>query len=62
MELLLEERLAFTMALDAPALQALFAMTPYYYRTSAEGRARLDALEGLTVGAEVDISLYRKPL
>lgn len=62
MELLLEDRLAFTMALDAPALQALFAMTPYYYRTSAEGRARLDALEGLTVGAEVDISLYRKPL
>jgi hypothetical protein len=50
------------MALDAPALQALFAMTPYYYRTSAEGRARLDALEDLTVGAEVDISLYRKPL
>ena len=62
MEKLLDERLAFPMELDAGALQALFAMTPYYYRTSAEGRARLDALQHLTVGAEVDISLYRKPL
>ena len=62
MEKLSEERLDFSMELDASALQALFAMTPYFYRTSAAGRARLDALERLTVGAQVDIALYRKPL
>ena len=62
MERLSEERLDFSMELDASALQALFAMTPYFYRTSAAGRARLDALERLTVGAQVDIALYRKPL
>ncbi len=62
MEKLAEERLSFSMSLDAPALQALFAMTPYFYRTSREGRARLEALEHLTVGAQVDMMLYRKPL
>ena len=44
MEKLVEERLDFKMSLDADALQSLFAMTPYFYRTSAEGRARLRAL------------------
>lgn len=62
MEKLAEERLSFDMSLDAEALQALFAMTPYFYRTSAAGRAGLDALERLSVGAQMDISLYRKPL
>lgn len=61
MELLSEERLAFSMDLDAEALGALFAMTPYYYRTSKEGRERLAALERLQVGAEVDVAVYRKP-
>ena len=61
MELLSQERLSFKMSLDAKALQALFAMTPYFYRTSAKGRAGLDALEQLSVGAQMDISLYRKP-
>lgn len=62
MEKLADERLGFDMSLDAAALQALFAMTPYFYRTSAAGRARLEALEHLTVGAQMDIVLYRKPL
>lgn len=61
MELLSEERLAFPMDLDATALGDLFAMTPYYYRTSKEGRERLAATERLTVGAEMDLLLYRKP-
>ncbi len=60
MTLLHEERLSFAMDLDAPALQALFAMTPYFYRTGPEGRTRLASLERLCVGAEMDISLYRK--
>ncbi len=61
MELLSQERLAFSMELDSTALESLFAMTPYYYRTSAEGRGRLAALQRLTVGAEIDIAVYRKP-
>ncbi|MBQ8358217.1 MAG: methyltransferase domain-containing protein [Clostridia bacterium] len=60
MEKLTEERLDFDMALNARALNDLFAMTPYFYRTSAAGRERLAALEALTVDAQVDIALYRK--
>ena len=54
------ERLAFDMELDSAALQALFAMTPYFYRTSEAGRARLSALPSLCVGAEMDITVYQK--
>ena len=61
MEKLSEERLAFSMELDNAALSSLFAMTPYFYRTSKEGRARLEETAQLTVGAEVDLLLYRKP-
>ena len=60
MEQLAAERLTLSMELDRDALGALFAMTPYFYRTSKEGRARLEACERLSVGAEVDILLYRK--
>ena len=60
MECVHEESLTFSMELDNSALSALFAMTPYYYRTSREGRARLDATEHLSVGADVTISVYRK--
>lgn len=54
------EALSFDMNLGAGDLQNLFAMTPYYYRTSREGQARLHALHSLTVGAEMDIGVYRK--
>ena len=60
MKVISTERLAFDMALDASALQSLFAMTPYFYRTPESGRARLAALHSLTVGAEIDITLYQK--
>lgn len=52
--------LSFLMELDPASLSALFAMTPYYYRTSREGRARLAACEGLSCEAEMDIRVYRK--
>jgi len=54
------EALRFTMHLPQKALSDLFAMTPYYYRTSREGTARLGALEALDVGAEMDIHVYRR--
>jgi len=61
MEKLCFERVSFDMALDAKALGDLFAMTPYFYRTSQSGLERLAALEQLTVNGEFDIALYRKP-
>lgn len=54
------ETLAFEMALTKADASNLFAMTPYYYRTPKEGHERLAALEALTVGAEMDIAIYRK--
>ncbi len=38
----------------------LFKMTPYYYKTSAEGQARAAALETLTTQTDFEILLYRK--
>ena len=55
------EVLDFTMELDAPAIENLFAMTPYYYRTSVEGKARLAALQSLTCEAQMNIHVYQKP-
>ena len=60
MKLLHTERLAFDMALDGEALGNLFAMTPYFYRTSKEGLERLAALQSLTVNGEFDIYIYQK--
>ena len=60
MKLLEEKALRFTMPLKRDALQALFAMTPYYYRTPRAGKERLDALDALDVGAAVDFAVYQK--
>ena len=42
-------------------IESLFSMTPYYYRTSPEGFARLRALDSLSTRAQVEIYVYRKP-
>lgn len=42
-------------------IAALFAMTPYYYRTSEADRAKLAALEMLDTEIEVVLSVYRRP-
>ena len=60
MTLLEEQALRFTMPLEQKSLQALFAMTPYYYRTPRAGKQRLDALDTLAVRAAVDFSVWRK--
>lgn len=41
-------------------IQNLFAMTPYYYRTSLEDKDKLSRLTSLTTTVEVDFSVYRK--
>ncbi|MBQ3483595.1 MAG: methyltransferase domain-containing protein [Clostridia bacterium] len=54
------ERLTYPMELTAKDAQNLFAMTPYFYRTSREGRERLDACTRLSCEADFEIALYRK--
>jgi len=44
---------------DQQTLDALFTMTPFYYRTPAEGRARLAAASSLTVSVEADVYAFR---
>ena len=47
-------------ALRGEEIAALFQMTPYYYKTSAEGQARAAALEELTTEISFEILSYRK--
>ena len=55
------ERVRFSAALpDNAAIADLFAMTPYYYRTSAADRAKLDALSALTVTADCALLVYER--
>lgn len=41
-------------------IRALFAMTPYYWKTAAADRDKLSALETLTTEIAFDLLLYRK--
>lgn len=45
---------------DQQTLDALFTMTPFYYRTPAEGRARLASASALSVSVEADVYAFRK--
>ncbi len=60
MTLLCKDRLRYTFAADNATLQDLFAMTPYFYRTSKEGQARLAATPTLDVDVDVEIAVYLK--
>ncbi len=41
-------------------IEALFSMTPYYWRTSPADRQKLESLETLTTDVDFDIFLFRK--
>jgi len=41
-------------------IEALFSMTPYYWRTSQEDKLKLTSLEGLTTEIEFQINVYKK--
>ena len=41
-------------------IEALFSMTPYYWRTSKEDREKLEKLDILTTSVDFDIFLFRK--
>ncbi len=60
MALIAENRLSYQAPLDAAALQSLFAMTPYFYRTSRQGKERLLATTSLDVDVDVEIAVYQK--
>lgn len=43
-------------------IQALFSMTPYFYKTGAEGHERLERLEKLTTEIGFEVLTYKKSL
>ena len=59
---LLEARnVTFTVTVDDPDhREALFSMTPYYWRTSREGHSRLAAAETLVTEVSFDLHIYEK--
>lgn len=61
MTLVRRERLTGEMTVEgAEMIDALFSMTPYYWRTREQDRARLQGLDSLQTAYDFDIFLYRK--
>ncbi len=61
MTLVERKRLTYTIRVETPEqITALFSMTPYYWRTPKDSRARLDRLACLETEVDFDIFLYRK--
>lgn len=60
--LLEKQRVQKTVRIEGQAdIEALFAMTPYYYRTSEADRAKLAALDVLETEIDIELSVYRRP-
>lgn len=60
-ELLEERELTYDILLERQAdIANLFAMTPYYYRTSAKDKAKLDSLSSLSTKVDVELFIYKK--
>lgn len=55
-----ERRVCGTIHLSRDQIMPLFSMTPYYYRTGAEGKARLESLDSLDTEIAFGILVYRK--
>ena len=63
METVARERLQYEICVEGRELiEALFSMTPYYWRTSKTDHAKLEALTALTTELDFDIFLFRKVL
>ena len=60
MRLVKTDRLFYQTEVQGESLQALFSMTPYFYRTSREGVDRLRRTASLLVDVDVDIHVYQK--
>ena len=60
-ELLEERRLTYTIDLETSEdIQNLFAMTPYYYHTTAKDKAKLANLSSLCTKVDVELFIYKK--
>ena len=58
-ELAENKRISYTMSLRSQEdIHSLFSMTPYYYRTGAEQKARLAALDTLETQADFELLVY----
>ena len=54
-------RLTYTITVEGEeAIEALFSMTPYYWRTSEADHAKLKNLQTLTTEVDFDIFIYQK--
>jgi 23S rRNA (guanine745-N1)-methyltransferase len=52
----------FRITVEEPThIAALFSMTPYYWRTSRDGRERLESATRLETEVSFDFHIYRKP-
>ena len=61
MELACEESLKYNIkVVGNENLQALFAMTPYYWRTSQDDARKLDTLSEINTDIDIIFSVYRK--
>ena len=61
LELLDTRNVTFTITVaDLAHREALFSMTPYYWRTSREGHSRLACAEALVTEVSFDFHIYRK--
>lgn len=55
------KRLTYTITVDGEeAIEALFSMTPYYWRTSESDHAKLKNIQTLTTEVDFDIFVYQK--
>lgn len=55
------ETVRYTVTLpDSDMIRNLFMMTPFYYKTTAEGRERLFTRDTLTVTVETELRVYRR--
>lgn len=52
------ESLTYSVTIEKEDIEPLFVMTPFYYKTTEEGRARLLSQESLTVTVDVNISVF----
>lgn len=61
LELIEERRLRYDISLTSNELiEALFSMTPYYWRTSQSDKAKLSGLDKLDTEIDIIFSVYRK--
>ena len=61
MELLEERRIKFDIKVDGNEnIQNLFAMTPYYWRTSVSDSEKLKGLDSLNTEVDIKIAVYKK--